>query len=130
MNTRTALDAGPGYYRPGLGLRVSRLALGASQKLAYTTALALGAVVAVTGLALYKPVQLSWLVQVLGGFRLVRVACRLRCRRGRGKLLVRVDGHVRPHTPNASHRHAKAEQMHSAASQANTIATRLSKAKP
>ena len=43
------------------------------QKLAYTTALALGAVVAVTGLVLYKPVQLSWLVHALGGFRLVRV---------------------------------------------------------
>lgn len=43
------------------------------QKLAYTTALVLGAVLVVTGLALYKPVQLSALVRVLGGFRLTRV---------------------------------------------------------
>jgi Ni/Fe-hydrogenase b-type cytochrome subunit len=43
------------------------------QKLAYTTALAFGAILMVTGFALYKPVQLSPLVTMLGGFRLVRV---------------------------------------------------------
>ena len=43
------------------------------QKLAYTTAIALGLASVVTGLALYKPVQLSWLVFALGGFRLARV---------------------------------------------------------
>ena len=43
------------------------------QKLAYTTAIAFGSVLMVTGLALYKPVQLSWLVAVLGGFRLIRI---------------------------------------------------------
>ena len=43
------------------------------QKLAYTIVLALGAVLVVTGLALYKPVQLSFLVTMLGGFRLTRV---------------------------------------------------------
>lgn len=43
------------------------------QKLAYTTALGLGAVLVITGLALYKPVQLSWLVAAFGGFRLTRV---------------------------------------------------------
>jgi Ni/Fe-hydrogenase b-type cytochrome subunit len=43
------------------------------QKLAYTTAIVLGGVLVVTGLALYKPVQLSWLVTALGGFRLARV---------------------------------------------------------
>ena len=43
------------------------------QKLAYTTALALGAILALTGVALYKPVQLSWLVGALGGFRWIRV---------------------------------------------------------
>ena len=43
------------------------------QKLAYTTALGLGAVLVITGLALYKPVQLSWLVDAFGGFRLTRV---------------------------------------------------------
>jgi Ni/Fe-hydrogenase b-type cytochrome subunit len=43
------------------------------QKLAYTSALAFGAILVVTGVALYKPVQLSPLVTVLGGFRLVRI---------------------------------------------------------
>jgi thiosulfate reductase cytochrome b subunit len=43
------------------------------QKLAYSTALALVIVSIVTGFALYKPVQLSWLVTALGGFRLTRV---------------------------------------------------------
>ncbi len=43
------------------------------QKLAYTSALAFGAMLMVTGLALYKPVQLSPLVTLLGGFRLVRI---------------------------------------------------------
>ena len=43
------------------------------QKLAYSTALALLIVSVVTGFALYKPVQLSWLVTALGGFRLTRV---------------------------------------------------------
>ena len=43
------------------------------QKLAYTTALALGAVLVLTGLALYKPVQLDGLVAVFGGFRLTRL---------------------------------------------------------
>jgi thiosulfate reductase cytochrome b subunit len=45
----------------------------ALQKLAYTVALGLGLVLVVTGLALYKPVQLSGLVAALGGFRLVRI---------------------------------------------------------
>jgi thiosulfate reductase cytochrome b subunit len=44
-----------------------------AQKLAYTTALALGAVLVITGFALYKPVQLSWLVATLGGLRLTRI---------------------------------------------------------
>ncbi len=43
------------------------------QKLAYTTALALGFVLIVTGFSLYKPVQLSPIVRMLGGVRLVRV---------------------------------------------------------
>jgi thiosulfate reductase cytochrome b subunit len=43
------------------------------QKLAYTSVLGLGVVAAVTGAALYKPVQLSWVVDLLGGFRLTRV---------------------------------------------------------
>jgi len=43
------------------------------QKLAYSIALMLIVVSLVTGLALYKPVQLSWLVYGLGGFRLTRI---------------------------------------------------------
>jgi Ni/Fe-hydrogenase b-type cytochrome subunit len=43
------------------------------QKLAYTMVLGLGFVLVTTGAALYKPVQLSWLVAGLGGFRAVRI---------------------------------------------------------
>jgi thiosulfate reductase cytochrome b subunit len=43
------------------------------QKLAYSVALLLIVVGLVTGFALYKPVQLSWLVYALGGFRLTRI---------------------------------------------------------
>jgi thiosulfate reductase cytochrome b subunit len=43
------------------------------QKLAYTTAIALMTLSVTTGLALYKPVQLSWLVTLMGGFQWVRI---------------------------------------------------------
>jgi len=43
------------------------------QKLAYSTALALLVMSIVTGFALYKPVQLSWLVYACGGFRSTRI---------------------------------------------------------
>jgi Ni/Fe-hydrogenase b-type cytochrome subunit len=43
------------------------------QKLAYTIVLGLGLVLVVTGVALSKPVQLSWLVDAMGGFRVVRM---------------------------------------------------------
>jgi len=43
------------------------------QKLAYTTAIVLGFVLATTGLALYKPVQLSAVVWTFGGLRLTRI---------------------------------------------------------
>jgi len=43
------------------------------QKLAYSTAIGAGAALAITGLGLYKPVQLSWLVAGLGGLRLLRI---------------------------------------------------------
>jgi thiosulfate reductase cytochrome b subunit len=43
------------------------------QKLAYTSVIALGVILCVTGAALYKPVQLSWLVSALGGFRATRI---------------------------------------------------------
>ena len=43
------------------------------QKMAYSVVLLLIVVSVVTGFALYKPVQLSWLVDRLGGFRLTRI---------------------------------------------------------
>ena len=43
------------------------------QKLAYTTAIALLGLSLVSGLALFKPVQLAWLVSVFGGYRLARI---------------------------------------------------------
>jgi len=43
------------------------------QKLAYTTVVAVGAVLVATGLALYKPVQLSELLWLFGGLRLTRI---------------------------------------------------------
>ncbi len=43
------------------------------QKLAYTSVILLGSVSVITGVALYKPVQLGWLVGILGGFRWVRL---------------------------------------------------------
>jgi thiosulfate reductase cytochrome b subunit len=43
------------------------------QKMAYSIVLGLIVVSLVTGFALYKPVQLSWLVYGLGGFRLTRI---------------------------------------------------------
>ena len=54
--------------RPSLGETYNPL-----QKLAYTSALGLGVVLVATGLALYKPVQLSWLVWAFGGLRLTRI---------------------------------------------------------
>jgi Ni/Fe-hydrogenase b-type cytochrome subunit len=43
------------------------------QKLAYATTVACSAVAVITGLALYKPVQLGPIVALVGGFGLVRV---------------------------------------------------------
>jgi thiosulfate reductase cytochrome b subunit len=43
------------------------------QKMAYSVVILLIVVSLVTGFALYKPVQLSWLVYGLGGFRLTRI---------------------------------------------------------
>ena len=42
------------------------------QKLAYTTVIALGVLAVLTGLAIYKPTQLSWLTTLLGGFQAAR----------------------------------------------------------
>ncbi|HYG61634.1 MAG TPA: cytochrome b/b6 domain-containing protein [Thermoanaerobaculia bacterium] len=44
----------------------------ALQKLAYTAIILLGALSVLTGFAIYKPVQLSWLVAAFGGFELAR----------------------------------------------------------
>jgi thiosulfate reductase cytochrome b subunit len=44
----------------------------ALQKAAYTFIVALGAVSALSGFAVYKPVQLSWLTALFGGYELAR----------------------------------------------------------
>jgi len=43
------------------------------QKLAYTLVIVTGLLSLITGVALSKPVQFAWLVQLLGGFGLVRL---------------------------------------------------------
>jgi Ni/Fe-hydrogenase b-type cytochrome subunit len=42
------------------------------QKLAYTTVVILGAIALLTGLAIYKPLQFSWLTALFGGFQAAR----------------------------------------------------------
>ena len=42
------------------------------QKLAYTSAVGLGVLSVLTGLAVWKPVQFSWLAWMMGGFHLAR----------------------------------------------------------
>ena len=44
----------------------------ALQKAAYTFIVALGAISVLTGFAIYKPVQLSWLTDLFGGYELAR----------------------------------------------------------
>jgi len=43
------------------------------QKLAYTSAIVLGILSVVTGIAVWKPVQFSWLTELLGGFQGARI---------------------------------------------------------
>ena len=43
------------------------------QKLAYTSVIGLGVLSVLTGTAVWKPVQLSWLAWLMGGFHLARV---------------------------------------------------------
>jgi Ni/Fe-hydrogenase b-type cytochrome subunit len=43
------------------------------QKLAYTSTILFGALALLTGIVLYKPVQISWLAFLFGGFHLTRV---------------------------------------------------------
>jgi thiosulfate reductase cytochrome b subunit len=60
------------YY---LGLRREHPSQGkhnALQKLAYTLIVGLGAVAALSGFAIYKPVQLAWLTNLFGGYELAR----------------------------------------------------------
>jgi Ni/Fe-hydrogenase b-type cytochrome subunit len=43
------------------------------QKLAYTSAIGLGVLSVLSGLAVWKPIQFSWLAWLMGGFRLARL---------------------------------------------------------
>jgi thiosulfate reductase cytochrome b subunit len=45
----------------------------AAQRIAYTGVVAMGACSLITGLAIYKPVQLGWLTRLLGGYQAARV---------------------------------------------------------
>jgi thiosulfate reductase cytochrome b subunit len=44
-----------------------------AQRLAYTGVIAMGAASILTGLAIYKPVQLAWLTRLLGGYQAARL---------------------------------------------------------
>jgi thiosulfate reductase cytochrome b subunit len=58
-----------------LGLRkgpLPRAKFNGAQRLAYTGVILMGAGSLVTGLAIYKPTQLAWLVNVLGGYQWAR----------------------------------------------------------
>ena len=43
-----------------------------AQRIAYTSCAAMGAVMLLTGLAIYKPTQLHWLTSLLGGYEMAR----------------------------------------------------------
>jgi thiosulfate reductase cytochrome b subunit len=58
-----------------LGLRkepLPRRKFNGAQRLAYTGVIAMGAGSLLTGLAIYKPVQLAWLTTLLGGYQAAR----------------------------------------------------------
>ena len=58
-----------------IGLRKDAPAKGqynVMQQLAYSTVLAMGAIIVITGFAIFKPTQLAWLVQLLGGYESAR----------------------------------------------------------
>ncbi len=44
-----------------------------AQRIAYTSVILMGAGMVVTGLAIYKPTQLAWLVALLGGYQAARL---------------------------------------------------------
>src|SRR5581483_7467222 len=52
---------------------MAREAYNPLQKLAYTSAVILGVLSVVTGLAVWKPVQFSWLASAMGGFHYARI---------------------------------------------------------
>jgi len=59
-----------------LGLRTTappRRKFNGAQQIVYTTVILMGAASLVTGLAIYKPVQLAWLSTALGGYAATRV---------------------------------------------------------
>lgn len=60
-----------------LGLRRGKLPpqgkFNAAQRLAYTGALFLGAIEILTGIAIYKPVQIQWLTAAFGGYGMARL---------------------------------------------------------
>jgi len=72
----------PGDVRPAIEMQKYYLRLAkehppqgkhnALQKLAYTFIVFLGVVSVLTGWAIYKPVQLSWLTAIFGGFQAAR----------------------------------------------------------
>ena len=43
-----------------------------AQRIAYTSVIAMGLGMLVTGLAIYKPTQLHWLTTILGGYEMAR----------------------------------------------------------
>ena len=58
-----------------IGLRKDAPAKGqynVMQQLAYSTVLVMGAIIVITGFAIFKPTQLAWLVQLLGGYESAR----------------------------------------------------------
>ncbi|MDR3636929.1 MAG: cytochrome b/b6 domain-containing protein [Isosphaeraceae bacterium] len=62
--------------RHDLGLRrepLPRRKFNGAQRLAYTGVVAMGAASLVTGLAIYKPVQLAWITALLGGYEAARL---------------------------------------------------------
>ena len=77
-----ALVFRPARHRPGPQMQLYYLRLrkehppqgkhNALQKAAYTLSSSLGAIAALTGFAIYKPVQLSWLTALFGGYELAR----------------------------------------------------------
>jgi len=72
----------PRDVRPAIGMQLYYLRLrpdhppqgkhNALQKAAYSFIVALGAVAALSGFAIYKPVQLAWLTDLFGGYELAR----------------------------------------------------------